>query len=141
MTKSVWLGAIAILLSVGVPSGAAYGHHSAAMFDPDKLLVLRGTLLSFSFMNPHAWLSVTVPDGQDAPAGRWDIEATSTLSLTVIGIQRDTLKPGDKLTVGIRPLRDGRRGGSFVFIVDGAGKTYGVIPEKLGLKTDELTPH
>ena len=119
----------------------ALAHHSYAMFDGDHLVVLRGTMLSFTFMNPHSWISVIVPPGTDVADGRWDVEATSPVALTRLGIHGDTFKAGDKLTVGIRALRDGRHGGSLVFIVDGAGQVYGANPQDFGLKTVDLTPH
>jgi hypothetical protein len=118
--------------------GLASAHHSFAMFDNSRVLVLRGTMLSMSYMNPHAWISITVPAGSDVPEGRWDIEATSTGSLASQGVHNDTFKAGDKMTVGIHPLKDGRRGGSLAFIVDAAGKVYGAKPEEFGLKSADL---
>jgi hypothetical protein len=98
-------------------------------------------MIKFSYLNPHAWISVEVATaGIDNAAGRWDIEATSTAALARIGLSPDSLKPGDKLTVGIRPLRDNRRGGSMVFIVDSVGKVFGANPEDLGLKIIDLKP-
>ena len=118
----------------------ATAHHSAAMFDATKLVLLRGTVRSFSYMNPHSWISVdAIADGKDA-AARWDVEATSPTTLARIGVTEKTLKPGDKVTLGIRPLRDGRRAGAFVFVVTADGKNYGADPAQLGLKVVELKP-
>lgn len=132
--RSIFLS-VALMASGILMSGLARGHHSFAMFDGNRLMVLRGTMLSFSYMNPHAWISVMVPPGTSITEGRWDIEATSPGALAHLGIHPETFKPGDRLTVGIRPLKDGRHGGSLVFIVDPNGKQYGAKPEVFGLKT------
>src|ERR1044072_8601661 len=134
--RALVIGA-AVLGGSVVPANA---HHSTAMFDSTKLVLLRGTVRSFSYMNPHSWISVDgAVEGKDE-AARWDVEATSPTTLARIGVTQSTLKPGDKVTMGIRPLRDGRRAGAFVFVVTADGKHYGADPGQLGLKVGELKP-
>ncbi|MGC4028804.1 MAG: DUF6152 family protein [Steroidobacteraceae bacterium] len=129
--------AAALALAAIVPAGA---HHSAAMFDHTRLVLLEGKVISFSYLNPHSWISVMAAvDGKGEPA-RWDIEATSPNQLARIGIEKDTLKPGDKVTIGSRPLRDGRNGGSLVFVVTADGKALGADPKELGLDARALVP-
>jgi Family of unknown function (DUF6152) len=136
-------------LLLGVAAAAAlatspvFAHHSAAMFDSNKVVVLRGTMVSFTNMNPHAWISILgTPDDNGTPSKkkpeRWDIEATAPITLAMQGIQSDTLKPGDKLTIAIRPLRDGRNGGSLVLIVTPDGVPHGAKPEDVGLDIANL---
>ena len=129
--------AVAAALLAVSPASA---HHSAAMFDATKLVVLRGAVVSFSYLNPHSWISV-----QGAPEGstevkRWDVEATSPSTLGRIGVTKDTLKPGDKITIAIRPLRDGRNAGSMVLFVLADGKSYGAEPSAVGLNVADLKP-
>jgi len=140
-----WLAALmragigAAALGAGA-AGGALAHHSYAMFDSTKLVVLKGTLLSFTYVNPHSFISVVgSPDEATAPA-RWDVEATSPSSLAAIGIKSDTLKPGEKLTIALRPLRDGRLGGSMVFVITPDGMTHGANPANLGLDPAKLKP-
>ena len=131
-----------LVLAAGaaMAAGPALAHHSAAMFDSQKLVVLKGTISSFAYLNPHSWISLeAAPDGKGATK-RWDVEATAPQSLLRIGITRDTLKPGDKATVAIRPMRDGRAAGSLVFFVLADGKSYGAKPSDLGLDVDKLKP-
>ena len=128
---------VAAAMLTGLP---AVAHHSAAMFDQNALLILKGVLRSTSYVNPHSWISI---DGSPAGATgvtRWDIEATSPSTLASIGLTADALKAGDRVTVGIRPLRDGRHGGSMVFVIGPDGKTYGASPEALGLRSEDLRP-
>lgn len=122
-------------------AGTASAHHSAAMFDSSKLLVLRGSVTEFSYLNPHSWISVqAAPEDGSEAAKRWDVEATSPSSLARIGVEKETLKPGEKITIAIRPLRDGRPGGSMVFFVTADGKRYGADPAAVGLDVTKLKP-
>jgi hypothetical protein len=130
----------ALVLAGALIASPAFAHHSFAMFDPSKVTVIKGTVLSWTYMNPHSWLSVVgVADGQGAPK-RWDIEATSPSTLAKLGVLGGTLKPGDKVTAGIRPLRDGSPGGSWVFVVTADAKVYGAQPSTVGLDVDKLKP-
>ncbi len=129
-----------LLLTVSLAGGAAWAHHSFAMFDATKVTVIKGTILSWTYMNPHSWLSVVgVADGAESPK-RWDVEATSPSSLARIGVLKGTLNPGDKVVVGIHPLRDNSAGGSWVFVVTTDGKVYGAQPSAFGLNLATLKP-
>jgi hypothetical protein len=125
---------------VALAGATAAAHHSFAMFDQHKVTLIRGTLLKFTYLNPHSWISVvgTVDNGNATE--RWDIEATSPSTLSRIGIHADTIKPGDKLTVAFHPLRDGRHGGSLVFLITPDGVAHGAKPGALGFDLARLKP-
>lgn len=129
-----------LLAGALLAAGAAHAHHSAAMFDQSKLVVLKGAIRSFSYINPHSWISIDGSAEGKGKAVRWDVEATSPSTLARIGLTADVLKPGDQVTVAIRPLRDGRPGGSMVFVVGPDGKSYGADPKALGLDVEALKP-
>ncbi len=136
---------LGLAAAAALAASPVFAHHSAAMFDSNKVVVLRGTMVSFTNMNPHAWISILgTPDDNGKPSKknpeRWDIEATAPVVLAMQGIQSDTLKPGDKVTIAIRPLRDGRNGGSLVFIVTPDGVPHGAKPEAVGLDIANLKP-
>src|SRR5262249_29505940 len=42
----------------------AVAHHAFAMFDQSKVLYMSGTVKQFEFVNPHAWLHVTIVNGK-----------------------------------------------------------------------------
>jgi hypothetical protein len=102
------------MIAIGalLPGAAALAHHSFAMFDPDKVMTLTGTVKEFRWVNPHSALFVQV-DGSSDPDKLWAVEMTSPSNLTRRGWTRTTLKPGDRVSVEINPLRDGRHGGGF----------------------------
>ena len=129
-----------LLAAALLPVSYATAHHSAAMFDQSALLILKGALQSFSYVNPHSWISIEGSPAGTAEVTRWDIEATSPSTLASIGLTAEAVRAGDRVTVGIRPLRDGRRGGSMVFVIGPDGKSYGANPEALGLRVEDLKP-
>ena len=113
------LGVLATLLS----TASASGHHSGAMFDAQKTLTLAGDVKAFQWSNPHCWIQLLVP----VPGGtvEWSIEMGSTTELYRSGWRPGTLKPGDKVTVLVHPVRDQSPGGSFVSATGADGKLLG----------------
>lgn len=107
-------------------ASAALAHHSFAMFNMDKPITLNGTVRQFQWTNPHCFLQLLVPgpDNGQQPDD-WSIEMTSPGQLIRAGWKPGTIKPGDKLTVVIFPLRDGGKGGSYASATGPNGKIGG----------------
>jgi Family of unknown function (DUF6152) len=105
-----WLGLIAL-----VTAGPAIAHHSAAMFDRDKQVSLTGTIVQFEWTNPHSWIQIDVPS-ENGGTDRWSVECNSPNNLVRMGWKSTSLKPGDKVTILIHPLRNGEKGGSFLSV-------------------------
>jgi hypothetical protein len=102
----------ALLVSLGLVATSADAHHSFAMFDRNKVVTLVGTVAEFRWVNPHAALFVRVDHSDDGDTF-WAIEMTSPSNLKRRGWTRTTLKKGDRISVEINPLRDGRHSGGF----------------------------
>jgi len=96
-------------------AGAAWAHHSGAMFDATHEQTLVGTITEFNWVNPHSSFKVNVK-GTDGAEVVWAIEMNAPQNLVRQGWKRTTLKNGDKVSVVVHPLRDGKPGGSFVAI-------------------------
>ena len=112
--------AAALALSVASP---ALSHHSHAMFDHSKEITITGTVTEFVFRNPHVFLYVDAKNEKGELQNYW-VEMSNLPNMIRRGIGQSTFKPGDKVTVHVHPLKDGRPGGSYVTITDAAGKTY-----------------
>src|SRR5579862_1872575 len=104
----------AILVAAAGLAGAtsALAHHSFAMFDQSRQVTLKGTVKDFQWTNPHAWIEVEIQNAQGQPEV-WGVELNSPNNLTRQGWKRNVMKPGDKVTVLINPLKDGTKGGLF----------------------------
>ena len=120
--KKITTIAIAALAAAAVP---ASGHHSYSMFDMKKTVAMEATVTKFKWQNPHSFIlaDVKAADGVE----NWAIEMTSPNNLVQEGWKRTSLKPGDKITLWIHPLRSGAKGGSYVGVKLPDGKTLGDV--------------
>ena len=111
------------LLALGL-SVPARAHHAGAMFDATKSVTITGTIREFQWTSPHCFIQLmeTTPSG----LAEWSIEMGAPIQLTRLGWKKTTLRPGDRATFVVHPLRDGGKGGLFVSGEDGAGAAYGV---------------
>lgn len=103
-------------------ASSAFAHHSFAMFDRTKETTLVGVVEEFQWTNPHSWieLNVTNPDGS---VDKWSIELNSPNNLARQGWHSNSLKPGDKISVIVWPLRSGEKGGLFMSLTLPNGQT------------------
>jgi hypothetical protein len=111
------LSASALLLAT---AGAAFAHHSGAMFDATKEVDIQGTVKEFQYTNPHSWLIVNVPDAS-GKVTEWGFEAEGPSTLLRAGIKKSSLMPGEKVTVKGHPLKDGRPGANLMLITKADG--------------------
>jgi|ERR1700678_132291 len=116
-------GFVAVAASLLLGAGAAGAHHSAAMYDASKVVTLRGTLQRVQLSNPHSWFWLVVPNDH-GDGDVWAIEGGSVAEL----VRRwgpnakDDLTIGQKVTISIHPLKDGRMSGQLVNIILESGK-------------------
>ena len=113
-------------LAAGALSGPAQAHHSFAMFDQTRQVTVTGTVKEFQWTNPHAFIEVI-----DASGKLWSVELNSPNNLIRQGWKRTAMKPGDKVSVIINPLRDGAAGGLFDAVTLPDGTVLG-NPKPLG---------
>lgn len=114
-------GIFALFAGVALASAApSFAHHSDAMFDNEKEVVLSGTVKQFQYTNPHSWIQLMVLKDKGA-AVEWSIETGAPIVLLRAGIKKTALMPGDKVTVRAHPLRSGGPGGSLVNVTKADG--------------------
>ena len=119
--KKTIVAAGALLAGAILLGGAsASAHHSFAMFDQNKQVSIAGTVKTFQWTNPHAFIELEAPDGKV-----WSVELNSPNNLVRQGWKRTALKPGDKVTVVLNPLRDGKTGGLFDAVTLPNGQVLG----------------
>ncbi len=112
---------LALALAMAAPVAA---HHSAAMFDDEKVVELKGTVKELQWANPHIWLQIVVDE--KGRKTEWSLEGGSPNSLSRQGWRATTFKPGDVVTVRFNPMKDGTPAGAFVGAkFDADGRTIG----------------
>jgi len=100
---------LALLLYVS----PALAHHSFAMFDQSKVVYLSGKVKQFEWVNPHAWLHLTVTSASGSEA-TWSFEGGSVAQLASLGWKPDSFPAGVEVKIGFRPMKDGSRGGQLM---------------------------
>ena len=113
-----------VAFSMLLAAGAVLAHHSFAMFDQTKTIALQGAVKELRWTNPHVFIQVLVKNAKGAE-DEWSIEMTSPEHLSRTGWRPGTLKPGDKVTLTMHPLRNGNPGGSLVRVKVPDGRTLG----------------
>jgi Family of unknown function (DUF6152) len=128
LVLNILIGIVAMLAATSTSA-----HHSHAMFDSQKQVRLVGTVKEFQWNNPHCWIQLLVPNPDDPKAApvEWGLEMGAPLELFRHGWRPESVKPGDKITVVIYPLRDGRPGGEIVYAIGPDGKAIGRVPENV----------
>jgi Family of unknown function (DUF6152) len=125
--KTSLFGILAFCGVLGSSAVPASAHHSAAPFDLANEIVIKGTIKEVQWTNPHAWIQVNVPKDGGAVV-EWSFETEGPNVLTRAGIMRNTLKPGDVVTVTGHPLKDGRPGASMITVEKDDGSVLSLNP-------------
>ena len=97
-------GIVVLLILAAVPG---FAHHAfASEFDANKPVKFRGTVTKMEWINPHAWIHVSVkkPDGT---VEEWMIEAGTPNTLLRRGFTKQSLLPGTEVVVDGYQSKDG----------------------------------
>jgi Family of unknown function (DUF6152) len=102
-------------------------HEITAKFDPSKTTRLQGVVTNVDWANPHVHIFMNVGTGNNIV--NWAVELESVIDLQKAKYTRDTVKPGDSLTVEGILARDGSKQvwGNRVTL---AGKQIFNVPEE-----------
>jgi hypothetical protein len=128
MTRNSGLKLILVVLTLGA---ASHAHHSFAMFDQSKTVTIAGTFKKAELTNPHTWYWVAeaLPNGETK---LWGAEGGGTSQVRTDGMSlKDYFTPGQKVSMTMHPLRDGRAGGQLVSIRFADGRLFGSTPTRL----------
>ena len=94
--------AVAVILPVwNLP---LFAHHGAALWKTEEI-TLKGTVVDYSWRNPHVLLSWNVKD-DSGNVVKWTGELASPESMMADdGITKDTFKPGEELILIVRQAK------------------------------------
>jgi uncharacterized protein DUF6152 len=123
MKRGIEVLMLTAVMLVGLAAQAA-AHHSPVMFDMTKSVTIEGTVVEFSWTNPHSSIQMDVANAS-GQMERWGVEMGSPNSMVKAGWKSTLLKPGDRVSVTVRPLKSGERGGMFMSIKLADGRVLG----------------
>lgn len=91
--------AVGLLAAATLGVGQAGAHHAfAAEFDGKAPVLLRGKVSKVEWINPHAWVHLTVA-AADGKQQEWMVEGGTPNTLLRAGIDRNSLKVGTEIVV------------------------------------------
>jgi hypothetical protein len=106
-------------LAVSAPLSA---HHGAAGYDMDKQLTMNGTVREWLWANPHCFMKYDAPD-EKGNVAHWAVEVSNPTDMTKRGWSLHSFKPGDEITVTVRPAKNGELVGQLLKVVLPSGQT------------------
>ncbi|MBZ5693909.1 MAG: hypothetical protein LAN36_00970 [Acidobacteriia bacterium] len=87
-------------------SNSAFAHHGTSRYDLTKTITLNGVVTGFEWGNPHCLVHLDVTSG-NGEVQQWTLELASPFTMSHAGWNKDTLRPGDKVTAETHPASNG----------------------------------
>lgn len=98
--RALRLALLCVSASMALPAGTAAHHSFAAAFDVESFVEVEGEVGDLEWVNPHVELRI-----HDASGMVWRIEAGPIELLRKMGVEKETLRVGDRIRVRGNPAR------------------------------------
>lgn len=102
-TKFLPLVTFAMCLAMAAP---VFGHHAWRGYDMKHVTTMTGTVTGFDFGNPHVWMNLDVKNDK-GEVEKWSAGGPSPSRMANSGWSKDTLHPGDQITIVGNRISDG----------------------------------
>src|SRR5262245_4234814 len=117
--KKIALMILAAYLMASIP---AFPHHGTAVaYDGSKTVTMKGTVTEFVFKNPHIQIYYDVKDDKGNVV-HWVAECGGVYFWSALGFKKDSLKPGQEITISVHPSRVGAAFGELAVLEMPGGK-------------------
>ena len=91
----------AVAIIAATTGTSTFAHHSYAAYDTARIVEIEGVIENFEWIAPHSLLKVRAAD-----ARLYTAEWRAPIGLQRAGIERDTLKTGERIAITGNPRRD-----------------------------------
>ena len=110
-------------------AGPTFAHHAGQNFDRAHPITVSGTVTAYVYTNPHVRIdfNVTEPNGT---ISKWSAEMGPPHGMYRAGWNRESLKPGDPITVKGFPSKDGKKWLDTLNLVGPRGLVLNIGPRK-----------
>lgn len=103
-TSLAWF--LAVAASPLIVGGPALAHHGNSAYDANHPITITGTVTEFVWSNPHCQIYLDVKDDKGGIV-HWSVESQSPGILHRNGWTRESIKPGDEITITLIPAKNG----------------------------------
>jgi hypothetical protein len=98
---------VPLIVVLAAVCGPALAHHGTQFgYDQTKEITLKGTVTEFVWANPHVSVLFEVVGG-DGKVTHWGGEDGAPHALSLLGWNKEVVKPGDVITVTGHPSKTG----------------------------------
>lgn len=91
-------------------------HHGNVSYEITKQITLKGTVTQWAWTNPHCFIRFDVRE-ENGQTVHWIAETENPNTMTHLGWSRQSLKPGDAITVTVFPVKNGAPLGRIINVV------------------------
>ena len=116
MLKGKFLMIFALGIGVSIFSTPLFAHHGYAAYDTEKKVTLKGTVTQWFWANPHCVLQLDVTD-DSGQVVHWGTETENPSTMIRQGWTKESLKPGDQVSITVLPVKNGKPIGRIVEVV------------------------
>jgi Family of unknown function (DUF6152) len=98
----------AIVVALLTLCGPAFAHHgSRVSYNLEKPATMKGTVVAVAWQNPHVFIAYNVKD-DSGKVVEWGAEAAENPRMLMDrGWNKDSVKPGDEITITVFPSKAG----------------------------------
>ena len=89
-----------------ITAAPVFAHHAWRGYDMKNLTTMKGTVTGFDFGNPHVWMNLDVTNDK-GEIEKWSAGGPSPSRMANAGWTKDTLHPGDQITIVGNRISDG----------------------------------
>ncbi len=112
----------AAILGLLLLSMPLLAHHGSAAFDMGRKVTMKGTVTEWVWANPHCFLKYDVADANGSVV-HWVAETSNPPDMINSGWSKQSLSPGDQITITVEPVKNGRPAGHLLEVILPNGKT------------------
>ena len=113
--------AAAVFMSLIITAVPAFSHHSDAAYGTTSIVLKSASIAKVIWANPHGIVSCDVKD-ENGKVTRWNLEMGSPSAMELVGWNRNSLTPGDVVTIDINPAKNGTNLGRLLRVTTPSGK-------------------
>ncbi len=108
-------------------------HHSTVAYVENPIVLKNATITKVLWASPHIILAFDVKEARGASV-EWSAETGSPGSVVHVGWNRNSVKPGDKVTIELYPARNGAHVGRLKKVIFPDGRELADTQNPTSLK-------
>ena len=116
-------GLVLNVIAIAAMSARLSAHHSTVAYAPQSTVLKNATIAKVLWSSPHIILTFSVKEPSGAVSS-WSTESGSPASVARAGWNRNSVKPGDIVTIELYPAKNGAHVGRLKKVIFPDGREF-----------------